>query len=122
MEVSALPSPSFTHIALAEARAPRIATESAPKAKAAVPREDMREAMAQTASSQTETHQAIQQARQEEAIHAASGGSIQFEQEEGTRVMKVLDSKDVLIYQVPPKGRLTLIKAEEAATQALASA
>jgi len=37
--------------------------------------------------------------------------------------MKVLDSKDVLIYQVPPKGRLMLIHAEqEAATQPLDSA
>lgn len=46
-----------------------------------------------------------------------TGGSIEFEQDEGTRVMKVLDSKDVLIYQVPPKGQLTLIKAEEAAAR-----
>lgn len=46
-----------------------------------------------------------------------TGGSIEFEQNEGTRVMKVLDSKEVLIYQVPPKGQLTLIKAEEAAAR-----
>jgi hypothetical protein len=70
-----------------------------------------------------ESQRASQQALQAQAIEAASGGSIEFEQDEQTRIMKVLDSKDVLIYQVPPKGRLMLIKAEEAAaTQALADA
>ncbi len=51
-----------------------------------------------------------QQAQLQQALQAGSGGSIQFEFEDSTRIMKVLDSKDVLIYQVPPKGALTLIK------------
>ncbi len=42
-------------------------------------------------------------------------GSIEFEVVEGAKVMKVLDSKDVLIYQVPSKGQLALVKVQEAA-------
>ncbi|KAF0098936.1 MAG: hypothetical protein FD187_2288 [bacterium] len=67
----------------------------------------------------------VELARREEALRAAreatrvaaarfhSGGSIEFEQQEGTRVMRVLDSKDVLIYQMPPKGQLMLVRAED---------
>lgn len=69
----------------------------------------------------------LELARREEALRAAreatrvaaawfhSGGNIEFEQQEGTRVMRVLDSKDVLIYQVPPKGQLMLVRAEDVA-------
>lgn len=38
---------------------------------------------------------------------------IQFKDSEGTRVMEIYDSNDVLIYQVPPKGQLLLIQNEE---------
>lgn len=41
------------------------------------------------------------------------GGHIEFTDEQGRRVMRVLDSKDVLIYQVPPRGHLTLLQAAE---------
>jgi len=86
-------------------------------------REPRREVVEQALADRRETLRASQEARREQAVQAASGGSIQFEQEDGTRIMKVLDSKDVLIYQVPPKGRLVLIHAEqEAATQPLDSA
>jgi hypothetical protein len=37
--------------------------------------------------------------------------------EDGNRVLQVYDSKDVLIYQLPPKGALMLIKAQENAQQ-----
>jgi hypothetical protein len=37
----------------------------------------------------------------------------QFKDSEGTRVMEVYDSKNVLIYQVPPKGLLMLIHSED---------
>lgn len=68
--------------------------------------------------------QALREAQIEETVQAAAGGSIEFEMQETTQVMKVLDSKDVLIYQVPPKGVLTLIKDQKdaAASQLLASA
>lgn len=39
--------------------------------------------------------------------------SFTFTYEEGQRVMKVFDSKAVLIYQVPPKGRLQLLLLEQ---------
>lgn len=67
----------------------------------------------------------VELARREEAQRAAReatrvsaaafyrGGRIEFEQEESTRVMRVLDSKDILIYQVPPKGQLMLVRAED---------
>lgn len=39
--------------------------------------------------------------------------SVQFKDSEGTRVMEIYDSKNILIYQVPPKGLLTLIHNQE---------
>ncbi|MDD5388252.1 MAG: hypothetical protein PHD37_02830 [Gallionellaceae bacterium] len=42
-----------------------------------------------------------------------SNPRVQFKDSEGTRVMEVYDSKNVLIYQVPPKGLLTLIHSQE---------
>ncbi len=38
---------------------------------------------------------------------------VQFKDSDGTRVMEVYDSKNILIYQVPPKGALTLIHNQE---------
>ena len=43
----------------------------------------------------------------------ASVGRIRFELEEGTRVAKFFNTKDVLIYQVPPEGRVYLLRAQE---------
>ncbi len=72
----------------------------------------------QQAEAQAETLRATREAPKERpAPTVTTGGSIEFEQDKGTRVMKVLDSKDVLIYQVPPKGQLTLIQAEKAAAR-----
>jgi hypothetical protein len=44
-------------------------------------------------------------------------GRIRFEVEDGTRIAKFFDMKDVLIYQVPPEGQIYLIKAKEAASK-----
>jgi hypothetical protein len=41
-----------------------------------------------------------------------------FEYEDNVQVMKVQDSKGVLIYQVPSKGRLALIETEESGQSA----
>lgn len=67
--------------------------------------------------SERENQQSVQasearRAQQQEAPVAA-GGSIKFDVEDGNRVLKVFDSKDILIYQLPPKGALMLIKAQE---------
>jgi hypothetical protein len=43
--------------------------------------------------------------------------SIKLDVEDGNRVLQVYDSKDILIYQLPPKGALMLIKAQENAQQ-----
>lgn len=51
--------------------------------------------------------------RQTEASPPSTGSRIQFKDSEGTRVMEVYDSKNILIYQVPPKGVLALIRSQE---------
>jgi len=54
---------------------------------------------------------------QQQEVDIAAAGSIKLDVEDGDRVLKVFDSKDVLIYQLPPKGALMLIKAQEHAQQ-----
>jgi hypothetical protein len=51
------------------------------------------------------------QATPEGAAKAAFGGSVRLDNEDGTQVIKFMDSKDVLIYQIPPQGTLALVKA-----------
>lgn len=46
-----------------------------------------------------------------------AAGHIKLDVEDGNRVLQVFDSKDVLIYQMPPKGALMLIKAQESEQQ-----
>lgn len=57
------------------------------------------------------------QAASRNALETATVGRIRFELEDGTRVAKFFDTKDVLIYQVPPEGRIFLVKTEEASGQ-----
>ena len=63
------------------------------------------------------------QAREEKQSSSANQesspavGRIRFELLEGTRVAKFFDTKDVLIYQVPPKGRIYLVQAQEQPAQ-----
>jgi len=123
MEITALTSPNAALTAAVETRAPRVVSERVAEDSSVTTRSSRREAAERSLAARRESQRASQEALQAQAIEAASGGSIEFEQDEQTRIMKVLDSKDVLIYQVPPKGRLMLIKAEEAAaTQAIADA
>lgn len=123
MEITALTSPNAALTVAVETRAPRVVSERVAEDSSVTTRSSRREAAERSLAARRESQRASQEALQAQAIEAASGGSIEFEQDEQTRIMKVLDSKDVLIYQVPPKGRLMLIKAEEAAaTQAIADA
>lgn len=46
-------------------------------------------------------------------VETLASGSIKMDVEDGNRVLQVFDSKDVLIYQLPPKGALMLIKTQE---------
>lgn len=46
-----------------------------------------------------------------------SVGRIRFELDDGTRVAKFFDTKDILIYQVPPEGSLYLVRIQETDTQ-----
>ncbi len=43
----------------------------------------------------------------------ASNPHVKFEESSGAAVMKVYDSKSMLIYQVPPKGMLTLVHGQD---------
>jgi hypothetical protein len=71
-----------------------------------------------TTRAEREKQQAEETRRtQRQEVPVASGGSIKLDVEDGDRVLKVFDSKDVLIYQLPPKGALMLIKAQENAQQ-----
>ena len=54
---------------------------------------------------------------EKQPVTLATGGSVKMDVEDGDRVLRVFDSKDVLIYQLPPKGALMLIKAQENADQ-----
>jgi hypothetical protein len=51
--------------------------------------------------------------RKAEASPPSTSPRVQFKDSEGTRVMEVYDSKNILIYQMPPKGTLTLIRNQE---------
>ncbi|TCJ17094.1 hypothetical protein EZJ19_03865 [Parasulfuritortus cantonensis] len=54
-------------------------------------------------------------ARTATETEVARSRGYEFDYEESRRVVKVNDSKGVLIYQVPSKGRLALIEAEDKA-------
>ncbi|MEW5788582.1 MAG: hypothetical protein AB1899_12085 [Pseudomonadota bacterium] len=123
MEIGSLNSASYAPLKAAEPRA----VADRPRAEDALQaRQARRDALA--AANREETRNAreadeVQSRPAAQPVEAPSGGDILFEDDQGTRVMKVLDSKDVLIYQVPPKGELTLIRAAEAEAQrALAQA
>jgi hypothetical protein len=67
---------------------------------------------------------AQQQKAEEKRTTATSGsevsvsvGRIRFEVDEGTRIAKFFDTKDVLIYQVPPEGQIYLVRAQETSAQ-----
>lgn len=67
------------------------------------------------AESQRDPLRAVREMARAQEGQTKIAGRIQFEVVDDAKVMKVLDSKDVLIYQVPSKGQLTLIKAQEIA-------
>lgn len=119
MEISAIISPSFTPSPASETRAAQAAAENARnkgRGSDAVARGTSQDAPEQTAT-RADTLPAIRETLSEQAIQRDVAGAIQIEMEDGTRILKVLDSKEVLIYQVPSKGELALVNAEEAAAR-----
>lgn len=120
MEISAIISPSFAPNPASETRAAQAAAENARnqgKENDTVARDTSKDAPEQTAQTRADTSPAVRETLSEQAVQRNVAGAIQIEMEEGTRIMKVLDSKDVLIYQVPSKGELALVNAEEAAAR-----
>ncbi len=83
-----------------------------------------RQAVAEDASAEAAKQAALK--RKAEAREAATStpneappsvGRIRFELDDGTRVAKFFDTKDVLIYQVPPEGTIYLVRVQETAEQ-----
>lgn len=121
MEINALTPSNFALSSASEARATRVAAENV-RAKeggerVAIVRESLKNTSDQSLQAQVDALRTARQEQGEPDIQSDIPGAIQFDSEEGTRVMKVLDSRDVLIYQVPSKGELALIRAEEAASR-----
>ncbi len=132
MEIGATSSTSYIPLQLAE---PRVARNVPRENVVAVDknREDVRQrqtlpsntdkpAEAQVAGgarSERESQEAAKagEAQRVQEVAVAGAGSIKMDVEDGDRVLKVFDSKDVLIYQLPPKGALMLIRAQEHAQQ-----
>ncbi len=124
MELGTVTSTGFAPNQALEGRTARSASDKARVEAATAATRQARESATEAADrARVEDLRASQETRAAQPVQASTGGSIEFEHDEGTRVMKVLDSKDVLIYQVPPKGELTLIRASETETRrAIASA
>jgi hypothetical protein len=55
--------------------------------------------------------------RKDPASQASQNSGIQFEYQDQRQVMKVYNSKGILIYQVPSEGRLTVIEAADTSAQ-----
>ncbi len=146
MEIGATSSSVYLPPVFAEPRVPRDAVQKVSVApSSAIPVSgDRKEVVKELATTQTglpenvvtdlasQTRLAVDVRNQRDSVQAeraadnvvpqkdvalASGGGIKLDVEDGHRVLKVFDSKDVLIYQLPPKGALMLITAQEQAQQ-----
>lgn len=69
-----------------------------------------------TEVNRAESRTQAQAAKEVEKAAVSASQQIQFKDADGTRVMEVYDSKNVLIYQLPSKGALTLIQHQERAS------
>lgn len=131
MEVSALTTNSYTAASLAETRAPvqsqRQAVSAVVLTQADVVTQTASEAsgsaQSRAESVKAESQVNAQRAQAQERATALNAedrpavGRIRFEIDDGTNVTKFFDTKDVLIYQVPPEGNIYLVRAQEAASQ-----
>lgn len=116
MEISALNTANLSPVkaeALSRVAQGRVTREDAGEGRKAASqvRQDQAE------QSRADALRAAREAQRKAELQAPAAGQIRFEEDEGTRVMRVMDRKDVLIYQVPTKGELALIRAEEAAAR-----
>lgn len=81
----------------------------------APPQLDPRKETTQQSAQQTEASPPVRDPASTEESRP-SVGRIRFEVDDGTRVTKFFDTKDVLIYQVPPEGNLYLVRLREDAS------
>ncbi len=113
---TALPPTTYNEVRLPRAETRAAEEAASPRARGNVATERAAEPVAEArAADVVKEIEAAREAREERErlVNATAGGSFQFEMEGRTRVMKVLDSRDVLIYQVPPQGVLELIEARD---------
>lgn len=126
MDIPAVTAISLAPLPVAGSRAPappqQVATDNATRDAAS--QRSPRSTLAGVPSESEAARRAQKQQESLERASAATGsesgatvGRIRFELEEGTRIAKFFDTKDVLIYQVPPEGRIYLVKSEEASVQ-----
>lgn len=115
METSGLTSANFAPVAGVQA--------SVPVAPVRQVGGDVAEAaqQSQIASREAEKNQQSKVTAQENQASGETSrpavGRIRFEMQDSTRVAQFFNTKDVLIYQVPPQGNLYLIKSQEASSQ-----
>lgn len=125
MEVPAFTSVSFVPQQVAGGRAPASSQKQAGDFAVQGNLPQQQSATNVAAARAEEARLAAQQQKAEETRSTAattpetpaSVGRIRFELDEGTRIAKFFDTKDVLIYQVPPEGRVYLIRVQEQSGQ-----
>ncbi|MBS4096787.1 MAG: hypothetical protein KGZ83_08140 [Sulfuricella sp.] len=116
METSGLPPISFPPITGVQASAP-----VAPARRVGIGENGEAAQSSQVATREAEGGQQNKVAPQENQVKSETAppsvGRIRFEMQDSTRVAQFFNTKDVLIYQVPPQGNLYLIKSQEASSQ-----
>lgn len=75
------------------------------------------DSMAISPEAQQARDEAARRKERDPTAETAASPGFRFEYQDNHRVMKVHNSKGYLIYQVPSKGQLALIQAEEGAQQ-----
>ncbi len=120
METSAISSVAYAAAPVASGRASNAPVRAAAESDAV-----FQQASASTAAPGQEAQQATLKRLSEEKETAkaaasqepSSVGRIRFELDDGTRIAKFFDTKDVLIYQVPPEGSVYLVRIQETSSQ-----
>lgn len=121
MELQPISTPSVTTASVTSARQAQVQAQTAVSGSdSAVANTVSNTALVDSTRTQTvqkNERPAAQNADQSTLNNA--NASILFEYTDGQQVMKVNDNKGDLIYQVPPKGQLQLIREQENTAQLL---
>lgn len=121
MELLPISSPSVTTSSTTSARQAQVQAQTAVSGSdSAVANTVSNTALVDSTRTQTvqKNERPAAQNADQTTLNNANGG-ILFDYSDGQRVMKVNDSKGDLIYQVPPKGQLQLVREQENTAQLL---